>query len=131
LVEKRQLIVPVSNKIKRAYLLAQPTVNLKISAAGDGHVIHLPETAPNAIASVVAAEIEGEPKVLESVILSPQDRAEAVELTPPDWTANLVARQWPSRSIRQNVCYAFRAGIGHRFFVFLCSIESWMKGEAS
>ena len=60
----RQLVVPVKNPIKRAWLLADPEKSLTVVAGPRGSSITLPDHAPDAIASVVAVEIDGNPTVI-------------------------------------------------------------------
>lgn len=60
-----KLVVPMSNPVKRAYLLADknaPPLNVKSSPVGA--VVDLPNTAPDAVVSVVAVEIEETPSVI-------------------------------------------------------------------
>ena len=53
-----KLTVPVSNKVTRAYLMADPAKSLQVSG-GNGVTIHVPSSAPDPIASVVVVEIQG------------------------------------------------------------------------
>ena len=59
-----QLVVPLGNKIKRAYLLADKNKNLKIVASKSSNQLQLPGYAPDKMSSVIAIEFEGEPQVL-------------------------------------------------------------------
>ncbi len=59
-----KLNVPLTNKMTKAYLLADPKTSLKISAGKENATIQLPNYAPDKIASVVAIQFEGEPVVL-------------------------------------------------------------------
>ena len=59
-----KLNVPLTNKMTKAYLLADPKTPLKISAGKENTTIQLPNYAPDKIASVVAIQFEGEPVVL-------------------------------------------------------------------
>jgi len=59
-----QLGVPFSNKITKAYLLADAKTSLKVTAARDKSIIQLPSYAPDKMASVVAVEFEGTPVVM-------------------------------------------------------------------
>lgn len=61
-----KLVVPIRNQPTKAYLLADPATSLKITATDQGAQITLPVTAPDSIASVVALEIEGQPRLTES-----------------------------------------------------------------
>jgi alpha-L-fucosidase len=54
-----QIIVPLKNKIRRAYLLADKRSHLKTKSTPDGLEVHLPADAPDPIASVVVLEING------------------------------------------------------------------------
>jgi alpha-L-fucosidase len=58
-----KLNVPFSNKISKAYLLADAKTNLKVTAGKEKSSIRLPAYAPDKIASVVAVEFEGTPLV--------------------------------------------------------------------
>ncbi len=58
-----QLKVPFSNKITKAYLLADAKTRLKVTAGKDRYTIQLPAYAPDKIASVIAVEFEGTPVV--------------------------------------------------------------------
>jgi alpha-L-fucosidase len=57
------LPVPLSNKITKAYLLADIKNPLKVTAEEETSTIKLPSYAPDPIASVVVIEIEGKPNV--------------------------------------------------------------------
>ena len=58
-----KLVVPFSNKITKAYLLADDKTSLKVTAGKENSAIQLPVYAPDKIASVVAVEFEGTPVV--------------------------------------------------------------------
>ena len=55
-----KLNVPMSNKIAKTYLLAAPDKTLETSSSDKGAQITVPAEAPDPIASVVVAEIEGD-----------------------------------------------------------------------
>ncbi len=58
-----QLTVPaIKNKVRRAYLLADPGRNLKVEQKIDSISIGLPKTAPDPIASVLVLELDGTPQ---------------------------------------------------------------------
>lgn len=60
-----KLIVPVTNKVKRAWLLAAPARgDLAVTTTPQGVLVALPSTVPDPIDSVVAVDIEGEPQVV-------------------------------------------------------------------
>jgi len=58
-----KLAVPFSNKITKAYLLADAKTNLNVTAGKENSTIQLPSYAPDKIASVIALEFEGKPNV--------------------------------------------------------------------
>jgi len=68
--------VPMANKIREAYLLADPTKRLlvTINKANQHSVIHLPKKIPDTINTVVAVEFEGDLKIIPS----PMESVEAV-----------------------------------------------------
>ncbi len=59
-----RLNLPLTNKITKAYLLADKKTILKVEQNSERSVIYLPNYAPDKIASVIAVEFEGEPKVI-------------------------------------------------------------------
>jgi alpha-L-fucosidase len=60
-----KLLVPVSNRVKKARLLAQPGRALEIVVSPAGAQLQLPAAAPDAVASVIALDIVGPPQALE------------------------------------------------------------------
>lgn len=58
-----ELRVPMTNRIKKAYLLASPAKNLVVKAEDKRSVIRLPMKAPDKINTVVVVEFEGEPLI--------------------------------------------------------------------
>ncbi len=58
-----KLSIPFSNKIGKAYLLADAKRNLKVTSGKDQSTLQLPAYAPDNIASVVAVEFVGEPMI--------------------------------------------------------------------
>ncbi len=58
-----KLVVPFSNKITKAYLLADAKTSLKVTSGKENSTIQVPAYAPDKIASVVAVEFEGKPNV--------------------------------------------------------------------
>lgn len=60
----QELMLPVKNRVKKAYLLADRNTELNVTSKDDKVLIRLPKDAPNPVISVVAVEFEGEPKVL-------------------------------------------------------------------
>ncbi len=59
-----KLSVPILNKVKKAYLLANQKTTFKIDKSQDKNIIHLDGNAPDKIASIIVLEIEGKPDVL-------------------------------------------------------------------
>ncbi len=65
----RRLAVPMSNKIERAYLLADPKKKLAVIQQDGRSVIRLPQQKPDSINTVVVIEFSGgEPKVAPSPV---------------------------------------------------------------
>jgi alpha-L-fucosidase len=67
-----KLLVPVANQVNKAYLLAQPTVELKSEKSDAGQTLIMPAAAPDANASVVVVEMEGAADVLASAPALPR-----------------------------------------------------------
>jgi len=64
-----ELLIPgLRNRIKRATLLGGKKRNLACERDGDGWVVALPAAAPDAVASVIALDLDGPPKVEQTVI---------------------------------------------------------------
>ena len=59
-----KLDIPVLNKVTKAYLLAQPSKSLSVKKSSGKNTIELEGSAPDAIASVVVAELDGPANVL-------------------------------------------------------------------
>jgi alpha-L-fucosidase len=56
------LRVPLANKPVKAWLLADPVKKeLSLERSGDRILVHLPEKAPDPVASVIALQVEGDP----------------------------------------------------------------------
>jgi alpha-L-fucosidase len=53
-----EITVPMKNKIIKAYLLADKHRRLTTETTADGQVIHLPQAAPDSVASVVVLKIK-------------------------------------------------------------------------
>jgi alpha-L-fucosidase len=62
--ESGQQLVPVTNAIQSAYLLAAPNQKLKVEAGDQRKSIELPEFKPGSLANVVVVELDGEPQVV-------------------------------------------------------------------
>lgn len=58
-----KLVVPLGNKITKAYLLADAKTSLAIKSGKGNSIIQLPNYAPDKVASVVAIQMVGEPIV--------------------------------------------------------------------
>jgi alpha-L-fucosidase len=83
-----KLIVPLGNKIVKAYLLADAKTSLKVKAGKGNSIIQVPNYAPDKVASVVAIQIVGDPIVQpipsagkNVVASSSEDDAKLVKLT--------------------------------------------------
>ena len=61
-----KLIVPLGNKIKKAFLLADPNSSLKVTAGKGNSSIQLSTYSPDKIAAVIAIQFDGEP-IVQSV----------------------------------------------------------------
>ena len=55
-----KLVVPMKNKVLKAYLLSAPDKSLDTAAGSDGVSITVPSAAPDKIATVIALEIDGQ-----------------------------------------------------------------------
>ncbi|MFY7899370.1 MAG: alpha-L-fucosidase [Chitinophagaceae bacterium] len=60
----KKLNVPFTNKITKAYLLADRNTLLKVTSIKGNNVVDVPSYAPDKVASVIAIEFESEPNVL-------------------------------------------------------------------
>ncbi|MBC7889208.1 MAG: alpha-L-fucosidase [Ferruginibacter sp.] len=67
-----ELRVPMTNKIKKAYLLAAPAKILVVKAEVNRSLIRLPVKAPDKINTVVVVEFEGEPVISPSPMVGRQ-----------------------------------------------------------
>ena len=95
--EDGNLVVPIGNKVSKAYLLTARSKDLKVAATDGGAQISVPAAAPDPIASVVVVEINGQPQVIETTTVFRQDASGAIKLLAADAdikgsTAQLEAR---------------------------------------
>ncbi len=58
-----KFLVPVRNEVRKAYLLATHAEALQVTRSDDGATVALPATAPDADASVLVVEIDGQADV--------------------------------------------------------------------
>jgi alpha-L-fucosidase len=84
------LLVPASNKVKRAWLLTAPNQELMTTATARGIEIALPKTVPNWIDSVIALKIEGAPQVMPP----PENLSSGKPVR--------VSSEWPGREVELN-----------------------------
>jgi len=70
-----KLVVPLGNKITKAYLLTNKTQLLKTVTANAVNTIDLPKNSPDTIASVVVIEYEGTP-----IVTAPPSKGKAVKV---------------------------------------------------
>ncbi|MBI5771987.1 MAG: alpha-L-fucosidase [Verrucomicrobia bacterium] len=59
-----QLLIPLQNQVTSAKLLAAPSATLKVITSPEGLRLQLPATAPDAIASVIALQLDSDPRVI-------------------------------------------------------------------
>ncbi len=57
--KNRTLVVPMRNVITKAYLLANPYIQLQTASGSGGQLVYLPIAAPDPVASVVVLDIKG------------------------------------------------------------------------
>ena len=74
-----KLSVPILNKVKKAYLLANQKNTFKVDKLQDKNIIHLNGNAPDNIASVIVLEIEGKPDVLPLPAIGKSEKASSVK----------------------------------------------------
>jgi alpha-L-fucosidase len=74
-----KITIPFSNKITKAYLLADASTALKVTPGNGNSVIQLPGYAPDKISSTVVIQFEGEPKVLPIPSLGKKVTASSTE----------------------------------------------------
>ncbi|MGO8748044.1 MAG: PfkB family carbohydrate kinase [Thermoguttaceae bacterium] len=59
-----KILVPMTSPVAKAYLLTDPAKLLPVTSTGNGQAISLPAEAPDKIATVLVAEIAGDPEVI-------------------------------------------------------------------
>ena len=60
------LDIPLKNKVRSAKLLAAPDAKIPATASSEGVRLQLPSAAPDVIATVIAVQLDGEPRVIAS-----------------------------------------------------------------
>lgn len=73
------LILPLVNKVTKAYLLADKKQKIGFKTIGDQLTLQLPAVAPDSIASVIALEVEGDLKRVASIALNKPVTTSCVE----------------------------------------------------
>lgn len=68
-----KLLVPLTSRVTKAALLAQPDTPLAVEASDKGATITVPAAAPDAIDTVIAAQIEGEPQIIVTNLVQADD----------------------------------------------------------
>ena len=68
-----RLMVPLSNKIKRASLLVDPSTPLRTETGTNGATIFLPAQAPDKISSTIVVKLDGAPEVITDPIVQNND----------------------------------------------------------
>ncbi|HEV2330055.1 MAG TPA: alpha-L-fucosidase [Verrucomicrobiae bacterium] len=68
-----QLVVPLSNKIKRAALLVHPSTPLRTETGTNGATIFLPAGAPDKISSTIVVKLDGAPEMITDPIVQNND----------------------------------------------------------
>jgi alpha-L-fucosidase len=69
-----RLTVPMSNAVRKAYLLAEPTRDLPVESTAAGAIITVPAAAPGEIASVVVVELVGPVQPINQPSTAPSAR---------------------------------------------------------
>jgi alpha-L-fucosidase len=59
-----RLLIPMTNPVTKAYLLTAPAKRLDVTSTDNGQSVELPAEAPDPIATVIVAEIAGDPEVI-------------------------------------------------------------------
>jgi alpha-L-fucosidase len=67
----KTILLPVRNKVSKAYLLAEPDPPLEFASSDLGVTVRLPQDMPDPDATVVALEIEGTPEVIGPAATKP------------------------------------------------------------
>ena len=68
-----KLLVPLTSKVNKAYLLSDRGKPLEVASTGEGAQVSVPAAAPDPVASVVVLETGGTPQVIESAALKQSD----------------------------------------------------------
>jgi len=100
-----RLLVPLSNKIKRASLLLAPSTALKTEMSKDGETIFLPQHAPDDISSTVVVKLDGAPEVLTIPILQNSDGSIMLTASQADLHGSQI--QYESGSSHDDIGYWF------------------------
>ncbi|HEY1790866.1 MAG TPA: alpha-L-fucosidase [Verrucomicrobiae bacterium] len=102
-----QLVIPLSNHIKRASLLVAPSTPLKTETGKDGAIIFLPPHAPDDISSTVVVKLDGAPEVITVPI--PQNNDRSISLTAGDASLHGSQIQYEPGTSHDNIGYWFNS----------------------
>ena len=99
-----KLLVPLTSKVSKAYLLADRDKALEVASTDQGAQVSVPSAAPDRVASVVVLEIDGTPQVIESVALKQSDDG-ALALHAEDADINGSRAKLENRGGQPNIGY--------------------------
>ncbi|MGQ9731787.1 MAG: alpha-L-fucosidase [Candidatus Zipacnadales bacterium] len=68
-----KLVLPLKNRVTKAYLLTEPGTTLAVTSSEQGTTIMIPPQPPDPIDTVIVAEIEGEPESLAVTLFQAED----------------------------------------------------------
>jgi alpha-L-fucosidase len=85
------LKVPLKGRIQKAYLLASPNINLKVTANGNYQYIQLPDVVSDKISTVIVTEVNGEIKSSLSEPIPSQGKLATASSTVPEPNAKYQA----------------------------------------
>jgi len=101
-----KLIVPgLQSKVRKAYLLADPSTKLKVASDENGTVISVPKTAPDAISSTVVLKFKGTAKVVVVTVPIRQNADGTVVLPSSRASLHGSTIQYESAGGRDNIGY--------------------------
>jgi alpha-L-fucosidase len=101
-----RLVVPLSNKIKRASLLVDPSTPLRTEIATNGATIFLPAEASDKISSTIVVKLEGPPEVITAPIVQNNDGSISLSASLADLHGSQI--QYESGATHDDIGYWFQ-----------------------
>jgi alpha-L-fucosidase len=100
-----KLRVPLSSEVKQASLVSSPGKSLEIANVPEGKIISVPTTAPDSNATVIALDLNGDPKVVDTTSQQAADGTLTLKATDADLFGKSLRLETKIAGAEENIGY--------------------------